>query len=89
MLGYSLEQTQQDSIRNESLVHGDIVQGNFLDSYKNLTYKTVMGHMWVSRFCRQAQFVMKTDDDIYLDLYGLYTTARRYINDQVNISTKI
>ena len=85
MLGYSTEQLQQDSIRNESLVHGDIVQGNFLDSYKNLTYKTVMGHMWVSRFCRQAEFVMKADDDIYLDLYGLYTVAGRYRKDQVNI----
>ena len=79
----------QDSIRNESLVHGDIVQGNFLDSYKNLTYKTVMGHMWVSRFCRQAEFVMKADDDIYLDLYGLYTVAGRYREDQVNIPTGI
>ena len=87
MLGYSLEQRQQDSIRNESLVHGDIVQGNFLDSYKNLTYKTVMGHLWVSRFCRQAEFVMKADDDIYLDLYGLYTVAARYREDQVNILT--
>ena len=85
MLGYSTDKLYQDRIRNESLLHGDIVQGNFLDSYKNLTYKTVLGHMWVSSFCTQAEFVMKADDDIYLDLYGLYTVASRYIEDKVNL----
>ena len=85
MLGYSTDKLYQDKIRNESLLHGDIVQGNFLDSYRNLTYKTVLGHMWVSSFCTQAEFVMKADDDIYLDLYGLYTVASRYIEDKVNL----
>ena len=23
-------------------------QGNFLDTYRNLTYKSVMGHLWVT-----------------------------------------
>ena len=87
MLGYSPYELYQDQIRNESLLHGDIVQGNFLDSYKNLTYKTVLGHMWVSSFCPQAEFVMKADDDIYLDLYGLYTVASRYKEDKVNLYT--
>ena len=84
MLGYSSEKIYQEEIEKENLLHGDLVQGDFLDSYKNLTYKTVMGHMWVSSFCSQAEFVVKTDDDIYVDLYGLYSVARRYVNDTVN-----
>ena len=87
MLGYSAIEFYQDKIMNESLMQGYIVQGNFLDSYKNLTYKTVLGHKWVSSFCAQAEFVMKADDDIYLDLYGLYTVASRYIEDKVNVKT--
>ena len=30
----------------------DIVQGTFLDTYKNLTYKSVMGQHWVSTYCQ-------------------------------------
>ena len=53
------------------------MQGNFLDTYYNLTYKSVMGHLWVSEFCRQAELVVKTDDDIYVDLYGTFSLAGR------------
>ena len=28
------------------------------------------------RFCKQAEFVVKTDDDWVIDLYGTYTVAR-------------
>ena len=52
-------------------------------SHRNLTYKTVMGHMWVATFCSQAALVVKTDDDIYVDLYSLYTVAPRYMKDKV------
>ena len=85
MLGYSVTAGDQEKLRNESIEFGDIVQGNFVDSYKNLTYKTVMGHLWVSKFCTQAKFVIKADDDIYVDLYAAYTVAQRYIKDQVMI----
>ena len=83
MLGYSPDVRNLGVIEQENLLYEDIVQGNFLDTYKNLTYKTVMGHMWVSNFCSQAEFVVKADDDIYIDLYGVYTVARRYVMDQV------
>ena len=53
------------------------MQGNFLDTYYNLTYKSVMGHLWVSEFCRQAELVVKADDDIYVDLYGALSLATR------------
>ena len=38
---------QQEEIIAESREHGDLVQGSFLDTYRNLTYKSVMGHVWV------------------------------------------
>ena len=31
----------------------------------------------MSEFCRQAELVVKTDDDIYVDLYGAFTLATR------------
>ncbi|XP_041347338.1 beta-1,3-galactosyltransferase 1-like [Gigantopelta aegis] len=57
------------SVREESDLHGDIVQEDFVDSYRNLTYKAVAGLKWVSTFCRQAVYVLKTDDDIFVNFY--------------------
>ena len=32
-----------------------------------------MGNLWVSEFCEQAEFVVKTDDDQFVDLYEVNT----------------
>ncbi len=52
------------------------LQGGFHDSYHNLSYKNVFGKLWVSTFCEQAEFVVKTDDDMYIDLYATYALTR-------------
>jgi hypothetical protein len=41
-------------LEEESTLHGDIVQGGFLDTYRNLTYKTTMGLLWATSFCQQV-----------------------------------
>ena len=28
-----------------------------------------MGNLWAAEFCEQAEFVVKTDDDMFIDLY--------------------
>ena len=33
----------------ENKQHGDILQGDFVDSYSTVPYKTVMGFIWVKR----------------------------------------
>ena len=45
--------------------YGDIVQGNFTDDYNHLTEKTMMALDWISQFCPQAKYVLKTDDDSF------------------------
>ena len=92
------------SIKAEANVFGDIVQGNFIDSYRqgslwhsisrrllyclislsldniaiftivtivkarNLSYKAILGHTWISEFCPEADLVVKADDDFMVDL---------------------
>jgi len=51
--------------------HGDLVQGNFVDSYKNLTLKAVMGLRWMSQYCSEAPFAIKTDDDTFLNIFEM------------------
>ena len=69
MLGRPEDGQKQEKLREENKKHGDIVQGDFLDTYHHLSYKAIMGNLWVSQFCDQAEFVVKTDDDMFIDLY--------------------
>lgn len=59
-------QLQQELIE-ESEQHKDMIQDHFLDSYNNLTLKTVIMMKLVSTYCANAtKFLLKIDDDIFL-----------------------
>ncbi|XP_061695516.1 beta-1,3-galactosyltransferase 2 [Syngnathoides biaculeatus] len=62
---------QQRILQKESLKYHDIIQQDFLDSYKNLTLKTLMGLHWVARYCSRASYVMKTDSDMFVNTENL------------------
>ncbi|XP_050300506.1 beta-1,3-galactosyltransferase 5 [Anthonomus grandis grandis] len=65
--------TTQQSIINEHQRFGDIIQGNFTEAYRNLTYKHVMGLKWASTYCPKAKYVIKMDDDTVVNMYKLKT----------------
>ncbi|XP_075199219.1 beta-1,3-galactosyltransferase 2-like [Anomaloglossus baeobatrachus] len=58
----------QNVLEEESETFGDIVQQDFMDTYYNLTLKTLMGMEWVTKFCPSASYVMKIDNDMFLNV---------------------
>uniref|UniRef100_A0A914XNS5 Hexosyltransferase n=1 Tax=Plectus sambesii TaxID=2011161 RepID=A0A914XNS5_9BILA len=62
---------QQKAVLRENSVYGDIIQEDFVDNYRNLTYKTVMWLRWVTYYCSEAQYVLKLDDDIFTNMFNL------------------
>jgi len=60
--------------------HADLVQGNFIDSYKNLTLKAVLGLRWMSQYCSQAPFAIKTDDDTFLNIFEMVRLMKENAN---------
>ncbi|XP_044760642.1 beta-1,3-galactosyltransferase 5-like [Coccinella septempunctata] len=58
----------QKRIHRENKIYKDLIQGSFIDSYKNLTYKHVMLFKYVIYHCEQAKYVLKTDDDIFINV---------------------
>ena len=76
--GATPSQSLQENITKENEEHHDIIQGDFLDTYRNLSYKNIMGKLWVSQFCGQAKFVVKADDDQYVDLHEVMVLTGRY-----------
>ena len=55
------------SIDKEARLYRDILQWRFIDSYKNLSVKSLLGLRWVLKHCQNAKFIMKADDDVYLN----------------------
>lgn len=68
LLGRTASAPLQERLRAESAVHRDMLQISVEDHYTTLSYKTLSGFIWTSRFCGSARFVAKIDDDISLDL---------------------
>jgi len=64
---------------------GDVVQADFIDDYVNLTAKTVAALRWAARACPRVSYVMKSDDDVYVNLAAL--TRRLEAERTTQIST--
>lgn len=67
----------QKAIESEQELFGDLIQGNFQEAYRNLTYKHVMSLKWATEHCRRAKFVIKMDDDIVYDPFFI----QNYLSD--------
>ncbi|XP_004846879.1 beta-1,3-galactosyltransferase 4 [Heterocephalus glaber] len=76
MLGEPPGSSPEDLAR-ESAAQGDIVQAAFQDTYRNLTLKTLVGLNWASTHCPKARYVLKTDDDVYVNVPELVSELTR------------
>ncbi|XP_046371848.2 beta-1,3-galactosyltransferase 1-like [Haliotis rufescens] len=56
----------QTEVKRESQKYRDMVQGNFIDSYHNMTHKHIMAFHWVLTYCKNVKYVIKIDDDVIL-----------------------
>lgn len=57
----------QEQLERENTIHNDIIQGSFLDHYHNMTYKHIMAFKWFIYNCPKVRFVVKTDDDVFVN----------------------
>lgn len=57
----------QKQLYEESMNYRDIIQGDFIDSFRNLTRKSIMGLKWFSSYCSMVKFLIKTDDDAFVN----------------------
>lgn len=71
MMGASENKAIMDLVQLEAGLYNDIVQENFLDSYRNLTYKAVMSMKWIGQYCNNTDFILKLDDDMIVNMFGL------------------
>lgn len=75
------QDNSQQLISMEAAKYGDIIQENFQDSYHNLTIKVGMILKWVNKNCQGIKYLMKTDDDMFINIENLLTVLSSKPND--------
>ncbi len=86
VIGLSDDESIQSSLFQENERYDDILQGHFMDAYRNTTLKYLMGLKWVTNRCSGAKFVFWGDDNLFAnyrrivkELRGFKTGYDRYL----------
>ncbi|XP_045170411.2 beta-1,3-galactosyltransferase 5-like [Mercenaria mercenaria] len=74
--GYSGEENAL--LKAEKEVYGDIIQGDFIDNFKNITRKILFGLKWVTEYCPTARYIMKTNVDTFAHIPKLFNKIQAY-----------
>ncbi|ELU11600.1 hypothetical protein CAPTEDRAFT_36919, partial [Capitella teleta] len=61
----------QEALSEESAMYGDILQEDYVDSYRNLSLKALSALRFINAQCQHARFVLKCDDDIFVNIFAL------------------
>ena len=80
LMGTPKDVDTQEAVMYESSQYHDILQEDFVDSYKNLTFKAIMALKWITDHCSHAKFVLKTDDDIFVNMFNLISHFKSWEN---------
>lgn len=78
---------QQEELRLESQEFHDLVQSSFMDTYSNLTIKTMVIMDWVATHCPQAAYAMKVDSDMFLNVENLMSLLLAHETPRENYIT--
>ncbi|XP_018796517.1 PREDICTED: uncharacterized protein LOC108973602 [Bactrocera latifrons] len=82
VLGRSTNESISKELSIENFIYGDMIRGNFIDSYTNLTLKTISTLEWVDVHCQKAKFILKTDDDMFINVPKLLQFIDSHIKDK-------
>ena len=72
VVGLQNNTTVQTKIEVESNVYHDIIQGDFIDHYTNLTFKSLLAMHWTEKYCSKAKHFIKSDDDMVINFPYLF-----------------
>ncbi|XP_062128548.1 acetylgalactosaminyl-O-glycosyl-glycoprotein beta-1,3-N-acetylglucosaminyltransferase-like [Drosophila sulfurigaster albostrigata] len=77
VLGRGTNETVNQALTDENYMYGDLIRGNFIDSYNNLTLKTISSLEWADQHCNHAQYILKTDDDMFINVPKLLNFVKQ------------
>ncbi|XP_059350798.1 uncharacterized protein LOC130693163 [Daphnia carinata] len=78
VVGLTKDDVIQQKLMEEHERHRDMLQVNMYDKYRNLSLKVTGLLNWVHRYCPQVDFVLKVDDDVYVNVHNLATVLHSH-----------
>lgn len=82
ILGRTTNAAVSTALTQENMIYGDLIRGNFIDSYNNLTLKTLSSLEWVDQNCPKAKYILKTDDDMFINVPKLLQFLDAHAKDK-------
>ncbi|XP_015111301.1 beta-1,3-galactosyltransferase 5 [Diachasma alloeum] len=82
ILGRTEDTKLERLLQDEQKLHDDMIRGRFHDSYSNLTLKTISSLEWFDTYCSAAKFLLKTDDDMFINVPRLVSFAKKHEADR-------
>ncbi len=90
IVGLSTEVGINTKLQAESDMHCDVIQGDFMDDYRNMTIKSLLAMKWIFTHCPSAKYFLKADDDVFIHMPGVFdvlkmseTRVKRFITGAV------
>jgi Galactosyltransferase. len=71
IVGRSKNETQMASVMSESKQQGDMLVLDLEESFYSLSYKVMIGFQWVTERCQGYRFLLKGDDDIFVNIHAI------------------
>ena len=76
LLGSCASGEEKRRVLEEGKHHNDMLQWDFRDELRNLTLKDLLFFQWFTRECRDARWVYKGDDDVFVHTPNLIRYLR-------------
>ena len=70
LIGEGNSMAVSDRITREAQIFGDIIQGDYSETYANKVFKIQSGFEWAAKYC-SFEYLLKTDDDVFVNTRGL------------------
>lgn len=71
LIGEGRNIAMSDQISREAQIFGDIIQGDYKETFDNKVFKIQSGFEWAAKYCNNFQYMLKTDDDVFVNTRGL------------------
>ncbi|XP_023950664.2 beta-1,3-galactosyltransferase 5 [Bicyclus anynana] len=82
-------ESMRAALEAEDSLYGDLVVGRSLDSYSNLTLKTLSMLEWADTYCPRVARLLKTDDDMFINVPRLLRFVAAHENSTRTIWGKV
>ncbi|XP_069184412.1 beta-1,3-galactosyltransferase 1-like isoform X2 [Procambarus clarkii] len=81
MVGRVQNDLERQIVQRESQRYHDIVQGDYGDHYRLLTYKGLASLYWINKHCSHVPWTLHADDDTHIDIFLFYRALQELDDD--------